>query len=100
MSILNGKNVLLGVTGGIAAYKTASLVRLFVKSGANIKVVMTPAAKEFVTPLTLSTLSKNPVHSTFTNEEDDNAIWNNHVDLGLWPMFLLLHQPQQIPYLK
>ncbi|MDO7135705.1 bifunctional phosphopantothenoylcysteine decarboxylase/phosphopantothenate--cysteine ligase CoaBC [Algibacter lectus] len=84
MSILNGKNVLLGVTGGIAAYKTASLVRLFVKSGANIKVVMTPAAKEFVTPLTLSTLSKNPVHSTFTNEEDDNAIWNNHVDLGLW----------------
>ena len=84
MSILNGKNVLLGVTGGIAAYKTASLVRLFVKSGANIKVVMTPAAKEFVTPLTLSTLSKNPVHSTFTNEEDDNATWNNHVDLGLW----------------
>ena len=84
MSILNGKNVLLGVTGGIAAYKTASLVRLFVKSGANIKVVMTPAAKEFVTPLTLSTLSKNPVHSTFTNEEDDDATWNNHVDLGLW----------------
>ena len=84
MSILNGKNVLLGVTGGIAAYKTASLVRLFIKSGANIKVVMTPAAKEFVTPLTLSTLSKNPVHSTFTNEEDDNATWNNHVDLGLW----------------
>jgi phosphopantothenoylcysteine decarboxylase/phosphopantothenate--cysteine ligase len=84
MSILNGKNVLLGVTGGIAAYKTASLVRLFVKLGANIKVVMTPAAKDFVTPLTLSTLSKNPVHTFFTNEEDDNAIWNNHVDLGLW----------------
>lgn len=84
MSILNGKNVLLGVTGGIAAYKTASLVRLFIKSGANVKVVMTPAAKDFITPLTLSTLSKNPVHSLFTNEEDDNAIWNNHVDLGLW----------------
>ena len=84
MSILSGKNVLLGITAGIAAYKTASLVRLFVKSGAHVKVVMTPASKDFVTPLTLSTLSKNPVYSSFTNEEDDNAIWNNHVDLGLW----------------
>ncbi|MDG1729083.1 MAG: bifunctional phosphopantothenoylcysteine decarboxylase/phosphopantothenate--cysteine ligase CoaBC [Algibacter sp.] len=84
MSILNGKNILLGVTGGIAAYKTASLVRLFIKSGAQVKVVMTPSAKDFVTPLTLSTLSKHPVYSSFTNEEDDNAVWNNHVDLGLW----------------
>ena len=84
MSILSGKNILLGISGGIAAYKTASLVRLFVKSGANVKVVMTPSAKDFITPLTLSTLSKHPVHSSFTNEEDDNAIWNNHVDLGLW----------------
>jgi phosphopantothenoylcysteine decarboxylase/phosphopantothenate--cysteine ligase len=84
MSVLSGKNILLGVTAGIAAYKTAFLVRLFIKSGANVKVVMTPAAKEFVTPLTLSTLSKNPVYSTFTNEEDDNVIWNNHVELGLW----------------
>ena len=84
MSILSGKNILLGVTGGIAAYKTASLVRLFVKAGAQIKVVITPAAKDFITPLTLSTLSKNPVHSSFTNEEDDNDVWNNHVDLGLW----------------
>ncbi|NJX14991.1 bifunctional phosphopantothenoylcysteine decarboxylase/phosphopantothenate--cysteine ligase CoaBC [Tamlana crocina] len=84
MSILSGKNILLGVTGGIAAYKTAWLVRLFVKSGAHAKVVMTPSAKEFITPLTLSTLSKHPVHSSFTNEEDENAVWNNHVDLGLW----------------
>ena len=84
MSILSGKNILLGISGGIAAYKTASLVRLFIKSGANVKVVMTPSAKDFITPLTLSTLSKNPVHSSFTNEEDDNAVWNNHVDLGLW----------------
>ncbi len=84
MSILNGKNILLGISGGIAAYKTASLVRLFVKSGANVKVVMTPASKDFITPLTLSTLSKNPVYSSFTNEEDDNALWTNHVDLGLW----------------
>ena len=61
MSVLNGKNVLLGVSGGIAAYKTASLVRLLIKAGANVQVVMTPASLDFVTPLTLSTLSKNPV---------------------------------------
>ena len=84
MSLLSGKNILLGISAGIAAYKTASLVRLFVKSGANVKVVITPSAKDFITPLTLSTLSKNPVYSSFTNEEDDNAVWNNHVDLGLW----------------
>ncbi|SFD29237.1 bifunctional phosphopantothenoylcysteine decarboxylase/phosphopantothenate--cysteine ligase CoaBC [Algibacter pectinivorans] len=90
MSILSGKNILLGVTGGIAAYKTATLVRLFIKSGANVKVVMTPSAKDFITPLTLSTLSKNPVHSTFTNQDDENAIWNNHVDLGLWADLFLI----------
>ncbi|OBQ56538.1 bifunctional phosphopantothenoylcysteine decarboxylase/phosphopantothenate--cysteine ligase CoaBC [Tamlana sp. s12] len=90
MSILSGKNILLGITGGIAAYKTASLVRLFVKSGANVKVVMTPASKEFVTPLTLSTLSKNPVYSTFTNEDEGTEAWNNHVDLGLWADLLIV----------
>lgn len=84
MSVLSGKKVLLGVSGGIAAYKTASLVRLFIKAGAQVQVIMTPASKDFVTPLTLSTLSKNPVHSSFFNEEDENAVWNNHVDLGLW----------------
>ncbi len=84
MSILKDKNILLGITAGIAAYKSASLVRLFIKAGANVKVVMTPASKDFITPLTLSTLSKNPVYSSFTNEEDDNEVWNNHVDLGLW----------------
>ncbi|MBC3759766.1 bifunctional phosphopantothenoylcysteine decarboxylase/phosphopantothenate--cysteine ligase CoaBC [Hyunsoonleella sp. SJ7] len=84
MGILSGKHILLGVTAGIAAYKTASLVRGLIKAGADVKVVMTPAAKDFVTPLTLSTLSKHPVHSSFTNEEDDNAVWNNHVELGLW----------------
>ncbi|WP_033961824.1 bifunctional phosphopantothenoylcysteine decarboxylase/phosphopantothenate--cysteine ligase CoaBC [Psychroserpens jangbogonensis] len=84
MSILSGKNILLGITAGIAAYKTASLVRLFIKAGANVKVVMTPASKDFITPLTLSTLSKNTVHSSFTNDDDDNAMWNNHVELGLW----------------
>lgn len=90
MSILSGKNILLGISAGIAAYKTASLVRLFVKVGANVKVVMTPASKDFVTPLTLSTLSKNPVYSSFTNQEDDNAIWNNHVDLALWADIFLI----------
>jgi phosphopantothenoylcysteine decarboxylase/phosphopantothenate--cysteine ligase len=84
MSVLSGKNILLGVTAGIAAYKSAFLVRLLVKSGANVKVVMTPSAKEFVTPLTLSTLSKNEVYSSFINEEDENAQWNNHVELALW----------------
>ena len=84
MSILSGKHILLGITAGIAAYKTASLVRLFVKNGAHVKVVMTPASKEFITPLTLSTLSKNPVLDSFTNEDDDNEVWNNHVELGLW----------------
>lgn len=84
MSVLAGKKVLLGVTAGIAAYKSAMLVRLLIKQGAEVRVVMTPAAREFVTPLTLSTLSKNEVLSAFTDEEDENARWNNHVELGLW----------------
>ena len=84
MSVLRGKKVLLGISGGIAAYKTASLVRLLIKAGADVRVVMTPASKDFITPLTLSTLSKNPVHSSFFDEEDENAVWNNHVELGLW----------------
>ena len=91
MSILNGKNVLLGVTAGIAAYKTAHLVRLFKKAGAHVKVVMTPASKDFVTPLTLSTLSNNPVYSTFYDrDEDENAEWNSHVELGLWADYFLV----------
>ncbi|MFT4697202.1 MAG: phosphopantothenoylcysteine decarboxylase/phosphopantothenate--cysteine ligase [Flavobacteriaceae bacterium] len=84
MSILSGKRILLGITAGIAAYKSAFLVRLLVKNGADVKVIMTPSSKEFVTPLTLSTLSKNEVYSSFTNEDDDNAQWNNHVELALW----------------
>ncbi|NNC70821.1 MAG: bifunctional phosphopantothenoylcysteine decarboxylase/phosphopantothenate--cysteine ligase CoaBC [Flavobacteriaceae bacterium] len=90
MSVLSGKNVLLGVTAGIAAYKTAHLVRLFIKAGANVQVIMTPASKDFITPLTLSTLSKNPVHSTFYDEEDENELWNNHVDFGLWADFMII----------
>ncbi|MBT8260973.1 MAG: bifunctional phosphopantothenoylcysteine decarboxylase/phosphopantothenate--cysteine ligase CoaBC [Flavobacteriaceae bacterium] len=90
MSILRGKNILLGITAGIAAYKTASLVRLFIKAGAQVKVIMTPASKEFVTPLTLSTLSKNSVHSQFVDEDNDNAEWNSHVDFGLWADLFLI----------
>jgi len=90
MSILSGKNILLGICAGIAAYKTATLVRVFIKAGANVKVVMTPASKDFVTPLTLSTLSKNPVHSSFYNQDDENAEWNNHVELGLWADYFLV----------
>ena len=89
MSILSGKKILLGISGGIAAYKTAILVRLFIKSGAEVKVVMTPDAKEFITPLTLSTLSKNPVYSSFTSDDEDEA-WNNHVDLGMWADLILI----------
>jgi phosphopantothenoylcysteine decarboxylase / phosphopantothenate---cysteine ligase len=90
MSILSGKKILLGISAGIAAYKSAFLVRLFVKAGAEVKVIMTPSAKEFVTPLTLSTLSKNEVFSTFTNEENENATWNNHVELALWADFFVI----------
>ena len=90
MSVLSGKKVVLGISGGIAAYKTASLVRLFIKAGAHVQVIMTPASKDFITPLTLSTLSKNPVHSSFYNEDDENAEWNNHVELGLWADLIVI----------
>jgi phosphopantothenoylcysteine decarboxylase/phosphopantothenate--cysteine ligase len=79
---LKGKNILLGVTGGIAAYKAAILVRLLVKEGAQVKVIMTKLAKEFITPLTLATLSKNPILVDFFDPE--NGQWNSHVDLGSW----------------
>ena len=81
--MLVGKNILLGVTGGIAAYKTTFLVRLLIKAGARVKVIMTPSAASFVTPLTLSTLSKNAVMLDFINKEDGSLSWNNHVELGL-----------------
>ncbi len=80
--MLKGKKIVLGVTGSIAAYKAALLVRLLVKEGAEVQVVMTPAAKEFITPLTLSTLSGRPVLSEFFN--NDSGSWHSHVELGLW----------------
>ena len=87
MSFLNNKNILVGVSGGIAAYKTTFLVRLCIKAGANVRVILTPDAEEFVTPLSLSTLSKNPVISSFYNEE---KTWHNHVKLGEWADYMLI----------
>ena len=88
--MLSGKNILLGVSGGIAAYKTTFLVRLLIKAGAQVKVIMTQSASSFVSPLTLSTLSKNPVLMDFVNEEDGSLSWNNHVELGLWADVMLI----------
>ena len=84
--MFNGKKILLGVTGSIAAYKAPLIVRLLVKEGAEVKVVMTPAAKDFVTPLTLSTVSKNPLISELFSE----ASWSNHVMLGRWADLMLV----------
>ena len=85
---LKGKHILLGVTGSIAAYKSALLIRALVKEGAEVKVVMTPMAKQFITPLTLATLSKNPIVVDFYNPE--NGDWNSHVSLGMWADLFLI----------
>ena len=86
---LEGKKILLGVTGSIAAYKAAFVIRNFVKSGAEVRVIMTPSATEFISPLTLSTLSKNEVYSTYIGDKS-HGTWNNHVDLGLWADVMLI----------
>lgn len=86
MSLLQGKKILLGVTGSIAAYKTAFLSRLLIKSGCEVKIIMTSAAKDFITPLTLSTLSGHEVIDSVA----DGAHWNNHVELGLWADLMLI----------
>lgn len=86
--MLRGKRIILGVCGGIAAYKTAVLTRLLIKEGAEVKVIMTASAQDFITPLTLSTLSKNPVLTDFANTETGS--WNSHVELGLWADALVI----------
>ncbi len=88
--MLAGKKILLGITGGIAAYKTTFLVRLLIKAGAEVKIVLTESASSFVSPLTLATLSKNPVLSSFVLENDDSISWNNHVELGRWADLMLI----------
>ena len=90
MNFLSGKKILLGISGGIAAYKTPLIVRQLIRQGAEVRVVITPAAKQFVTTLTLATLSNNPVLSTFTSSDLDNPVWNDHVELGLWADALLI----------
>ena len=88
--MLSGKNILLGITGGIAAYKTTFLVRLLIKAGANVKVILTSSASSFVSPLTLATLSKNPVLTSFVHEDNEGVSWNNHVELGLWADLMIV----------
>lgn len=80
--MLNGKNIIIGITASIAAYKAAIIIRLLKKEGANIKIVMTPLSKEFITPLTIATLAKEPILVDFYNPE--NGDWNSHVNLGIW----------------
>ncbi len=86
--MLKGKNIILGVCGSIAAYKAATLVRLLVKAGANVKVILTSDAANFITPLTLATLSKNPVYTQYFEEE--TGVWSNHVELGLWADYMIV----------
>jgi len=85
---MQGKKIILGITGSIAAYKSALLVRLLIKAGAEVKVIMTPAAKDFITPLTLSVLSKEDVLSD--SFDDKSGRWTNHVDLGLWADLMII----------
>lgn len=87
-SVLKDKHIIIGITGSIAAYKAAILIRLLVKSGAEVKVIMTPMAKQFITPLTIATLAKSPILVDFYNPE--NGDWNSHVDLGMWADLYLI----------
>jgi phosphopantothenoylcysteine decarboxylase / phosphopantothenate---cysteine ligase len=86
--VLKNKNILIGVSGSIAAYKITFLIRLLIKAEANVKIIMSEAAKDFITPLTLATLSKNPVLSEYYNK--DNGAWHNHVELGLWADLMIV----------
>jgi phosphopantothenoylcysteine decarboxylase/phosphopantothenate--cysteine ligase len=86
--MLRNKNILLGVCGSIAAYKSAILVRLLIKAGANVRVILTSDAANFITPLTLATLSKNPVYTKYFEEE--TGVWSNHVELGLWADYMII----------
>ena len=86
--MLQGKKIVLGITGSIAAYKSCLIIRQLVKQGAEVQVVITPSGKEFITPLTLSTLTGKPVVSEFFDRRDGS--WNSHVDLGLWADAMLI----------
>ena len=86
--MLQGKHIVLGITGSIAAYKACYIIRALVKKGAEVQVVITPSGKEFITPITLSTLTHKPVVSEFFSQRD--GTWNSHVDLGLWADLMLI----------
>lgn len=86
--MLRNKNIILGVCGSIAAYKSATLVRLLIKAGANVRVILTADAANFITPLTLATLSKNPVYTKYFEEQ--TGVWSNHVELGLWADYMII----------
>ena len=86
--MLSKKNIILGICGSIAAYKSALLVRALIKSGANVKVILTADASNFITPLTLATLSKNPVYTQYF--EAETGVWSNHVELGLWADYMII----------
>ena len=90
MSVLSGKNILLGISGGIAAYKIPFLIRLLVKKNANVKCVITNSARDFITPLTISALSNNPVYENFTTNEVNKPLWNNHVELANWADLMII----------
>ena len=90
MSVLSGKNILLGISGGIAAYKIPFLIRLLVKKNANVKCVITNSARDFITPLTISALSNNPVYENFTTDEVNKPLWNNHVELANWADLMII----------
>ena len=86
--LLKDKHIILGITGSIAAYKAATLTRLLIKEGAQVKIIVTPLAKEFITPVTLATLSKNTVLCDFFHHDD--GAWNSHIELGLWADLMLV----------
>ena len=90
MSFLKGKNVLLGVSGSIAAYKSILLLRLLKKEECNVKVILTKSALDFVTPLTFSTLSENQTYVNFVEENEDEKTWNNHVELAEWANYFII----------
>jgi phosphopantothenoylcysteine decarboxylase/phosphopantothenate--cysteine ligase len=85
---LQGKHIVLGISGSIAAYKSAFLARLLIKKGAEVQIVMTPAGKQFITPVTLSALTEKPIASEFFSSNDGS--WHSHVDMGLWADLMII----------
>ena len=90
MSVISGKNILLGISGGISAYKIPFLIRILIKKKANVKCIVTSSAKDFVTPLTISALTNNPVYENFISDEENKPLWNNHVELANWADLMII----------